>query len=125
MELIKTTKKQINLCTDLEKDYEKDCMNIKVEYYKCQDDPDEPPSLIPHIESTFLDDEFDPIKVTYLNWAEDVYPELIQMAISTLSLTKDHVLFLLEFINYSERLNLESLRTTEEEIESLKNKDGI
>ena len=33
MELIKTTKKKINLCTDLEKDYDKECMNIKVKYY--------------------------------------------------------------------------------------------
>ena len=32
MELIKTTKKQINLCTDLEKDYDKECMNIKVKF---------------------------------------------------------------------------------------------
>ena len=122
MELIKTTKKQINLCTDLEKDYEKDCMNIKVEYYKCQDDPAEPPSLIPHIESTFLDDEFDPIKVVF-DWAECI--RINTDGYKHISLTKDHVLFLLEFINYSERLNLESLRTTEEEIESLKNKDGI
>ncbi len=30
---------------------------------------------------------------------------------------------LLEFINYSERLDLETLRTTEEEVESIKNKD--
>ncbi len=122
MELIKTTKKQINLCTDLEKDYEKDCMNIKVKYYKCQDDPDEPPSLIPHIEATFLDDALDPIKVTYE--FED-YIQIDTDGYSHIDLTKDHVLFLLEFINYSERLNLESLRTTEEEIESLKNKDGI
>ena len=122
MELIKTTKKQINLCTDLEKDYDKECMNIKVEYYKCQDDPDEPPSLIPHIESTFLDDEFDPIKVVF------EFNECIRMdtdGYKHISLTKDHVLFLLEFINYSERLDLESLRTTEQEVESLKNKDGI
>mgnify|MGYP003331704521 CR=1 FL=1 len=42
-----------------------------------------------------------------------------------IDLTKEHIFFLLEFINYSERLNLESLRTTEEEVESLKNKDGI
>jgi len=122
MELIKTTKKQINLCTDLEKDYEKDCMNIKVEYYKCQDDPDEPPSLIPHIESTFLDDELDPIKVVF-DWAECI--RIDTDSYKHISLTKEHVLFLLEFINYSERLDLESLRTTEEEVESLKNKDGI
>mgnify|MGYP003141300583 FL=1 len=122
MELIKTTKKQINLCTDLEKDYEKDCMNIKVEYYKCQDDPDEPPSLIPHIESTFLDDELDPIKVVF-DWAECI--RIDTNSYKHISLTKEHVLFLLEFINYSERLNLESLRTTEEEVESLKKKDGI
>jgi len=122
MELIKTTKKKINLCTDLEKDYDKECMNIKVEYYKCQDDPDEPPSLIPHIESTFLDDELDPIKVVF-DWAECI--RIDTNSYKHISLTKEHVLFLLEFINYSERLNLESLRTTEEEVESLKKKDGI
>lgn len=122
MELIKTTKKKINLCTDLEKDYDKECMNIKVEYYKCQDDPAEPPSLIPHIEATFLDDALDPIKVTYE--FED-YIQIDTDGYSHIDLTKEHVLFLLEFINYSERLNLESLRTTEEEVESLKNKDGI
>lgn len=122
MELIKTTKKQINFFTYLEKKSKKNCMNIKVDYYKYQDDPDEPPSLIPHIQSTFLDDKLDPIKVVF-----DL-SECIRVDTDTythISLTKDHVLFLLEFINYSERLDLESLRMTEEEIESLKNKDGI
>lgn len=122
MELIKTTKKKINLCTDLEKDYDKECMNIKVEYYKCQDDTAEPPSLIPHIESTFLDDALDTIKVMY---DFDGCIQIDTDGYKHIDLTKEHILFLLEFINYSERLDLESLRTTEEEVESLKNKDGI
>lgn len=94
---IKITEKQINLCSDLDKWSHKDCMKIKTEFWT--DDTDEDLGILTTIESTFVDEELDPFNIHFI---EDTV-EINTKDYTHISLSENHLLFLLQFYRYAKK----------------------
>ena len=94
---IKTIEKQINLCSDLDKWMCKDCMKIKTEYWRDETDVDL--GVLTTIKSTFLDDELDPFEIGF---CEDAV-EINTNNYTHISLSENHLLFLLQFYRYAKK----------------------
>tara|TARA_R110002167_G_scaffold105377_2_gene271039 strand:- start:1106 stop:1450 length:345 start_codon:yes stop_codon:yes gene_type:complete len=99
MKIIKTTERQINLCSDLDRSIDKTCMKIKVEYNEYDEDADV--GIIPAITSLFLDDELDPFE---LDFVEDAI-EINTKDYTHISLSENHLLFLLQFYRYAKKID--------------------
>lgn len=111
--LIKTTYKQIDLCTDLDKWIDKDCMVIKTEYFKCFD---EEYSIMESISSVFVDDACDPVKIDYMEGGIRINTK----GYVHIDLDENHILFLLKFLRYSKRIDDKCFNMTPKQIKNFK-----
>ena len=114
MAIKKTTEKQINLCNRQEKLLSPSCMKIKVSYFKNYNDF----QIMPIITSTFVDDALDPVEI-YFN--EDNI-EIDTKNYSHIDLTKNHILFLLKFYEYSKKLDDKFYNMTEKQHKAFEKK---
>ena len=96
---IKVTEKQINLCSDLDRNLYKNCMKIKVEYWR--EDGDEDLGILTTITSLFLDDELDPFEIDFIEGGVQINTD----DYTHINLDKNHLLFLLEFYRYAKKID--------------------
>jgi hypothetical protein len=112
-ELVKTTYKQINLCTDLDKWIDKDCMLIKTKYLKYFDDEYK---IMESISSVFVDDACDPINIDYVEGGIRINTK----SFVHIDLDENHILFLLKFLRYAKKIDDKCFNMTPKQIEKFK-----
>ncbi len=111
---IKVTEKQINLCSNLDKWIYKDCMKIKVEYWKADGDDDL--GILTTITSLFLDDELDPFEIDFIEGGVQINTE----GYTHINLDKNHLLFLLEFYRYAKKIEDKCFNMTKSQVKKFK-----
>tara|TARA_X000001382_G_scaffold130827_2_gene127144 strand:+ start:2310 stop:2657 length:348 start_codon:yes stop_codon:yes gene_type:complete len=112
-ELLKTTYNQINLCTDLDKFIEKECMLIKTEYYKSFDGEY---GIFENISSVFVDDSCHPIDIDYVEGGIRINIDNCEH----IDLDENHILFLLKFLRYAKKIDDKCFNMTSKQIEKFK-----
>jgi hypothetical protein len=111
---IKVTEKQINLCSGLDRRMDKNCMKIKVEYWRA--DGDEDLGILTTITSSFLDDELDPFKIIFTEGCIEINTDNY----THISLNENHLLFLVQFYRYAKKIDDKCFNMTKSQAKSFK-----
>ena len=96
---IKVTEKTINLCSDLDRKLYKNCMKIKTEYWRDEENDDL--GVLAMTSSMFLDDELDPYEIHFTQGGVEINTDNY----THISLNKNHLLFLVEFYKYAKKID--------------------